>query len=222
MTTQVETSQPKTAAVHSWRALSILTILGAAITTSLIVDFVKNSPSPGLYISTVTTCLLLALAVMIGLRGDWRGLAILAVLAAGGGVVTLGFVVNFIQNLPAKSLAVPFLLVFTSFATVFLAAAAVIASAFTKGKGPSSKITWKDNGITLLGVLASALAFNLPPEVGPWIGWPIIAATLWTVWPVWDTTDQVTRLQVQVSELKDQLKKTNQSGSPAGSEGESR
>ncbi|MFK0042264.1 hypothetical protein ACIQTW_20710 [Paenarthrobacter sp. NPDC090517] len=217
---QVETSQPKPAAVRWWRALSILAILGAAITTSLIVDFVKNSPSPGLYISTVTTCLLIALAVMIGLRGDWRGLAALAILAAGGGVVTLGFVVDFIQNLPAKSLTVPSQLVFTTFATVFLAAAAVIASAFTKGEGPSSKITWTNNGITLLGVLASALAFNLPPEFGPWIGWPIIAATLWTVWPVFDTADQITRLQIQVSELKDQLKKANRSVPSSANEGE--
>jgi hypothetical protein len=222
MTTQVETSQPKQTAVRWWKTLSILAILGAAIATSLIVDFVKNSPSPGLHISTIATCLLIALAVMVGLRGDWRGLATLAILAAGGACVTLAFLVNFIRDLPAESVAVPSLLLFTALATVASAGGAVIASAKTKGKGPSSKITWQNNGITLLGVLASALAFNLPSEVAFWIGWLIIAITLWTVWPVWDTADQVARLQSQVSEVEGQLENANQSGPPSASEGEAR
>ncbi|MFF2842426.1 hypothetical protein [Paenarthrobacter sp. NPDC057981] len=85
---------------------------------------------------------------------------------------------------------------------------------FRVKRTPNHEITWSRNGLTILGVFASALAFNFPPswrtgwDVVPlWstlIGWIFIVLSLAVLEPIWKTETKATaeNTELKLSNLR--------------------
>lgn len=189
----------------SWfHRTGILALLGAALTANFVVEYAVNSGTPIMVASALLTALFLSLVIVVWNRAGSIVLILLSALTLVGAVVTYlqAPTVLAAPRLPDPS---PWLW-FSLALTIFAALLTLGLWAMYKTTIYNPEITPIRNGITLIGVLASAVAFNLDPKLGPWIGWPVIVVTLFSLEPIWsseaETDDLIAELRADIERLE--------------------
>ncbi|MBA4101745.1 MAG: hypothetical protein C0488_05870 [Arthrobacter sp.] len=196
----------------SWfRWLGIAAMSGAVVTTSLVADFAKNSPYPWLVIAASATCLFLSLTLVVGLRKGGQGLILLVVLTLLSAAGTTWYAVQeFAHKSAPEASPVSRWFWVTVSGTIAVAVAAVTVFMSKRKDLYNPKITLTKNGLSLILVLLSALAFSLPADWGPPIGWFIIAATMGSLGPIWKSeaqaADEIEALELEILSLQNQVK----------------
>jgi hypothetical protein len=184
----------------------IISLFGAALTANFVVEFAMKSGAPLMVTFALLTALFLSLVIVVWDRAGAKTLILMSVLTLAGAVLTSMQVPSILTapRLPDPSLALWVSLVFT-----IVAALLTLALWGKYGeKIYNPEITPVQNGITLIGVLLSALAFNLDSSWGPWIGWPVIGVTLFSLAPIWrseaEMQDQIAELRRTIARLEEE------------------
>lgn len=186
----------------------ILALLGTAITVNFIVEFAVKSSAPLLVATALLTALFLSLVIVIWNRSGFKWLIFLLAVTVVAGVVTYLQLPGLLEADPFPDLS-PRLAI--SFWITIAAAILTVALSFIFGQRIyNPELTPIKNGISLFGVLFSALAFNLDPSLGSWIGWTIIAITLFSLEPIWkseaETADEIVDLELEILRLQNEVK----------------
>ncbi|WP_427175257.1 hypothetical protein [Arthrobacter sp. 92] len=192
-----------------FRWLGVAAMSGAVVTTGLVADFAKSSPYPWLIIAASATCLFLSLTLVVGLRKGGRGLVLLFVLTVLSAVGTWYAVQEFAHKFASGAIPVSQWFWVTSSGTIAVAVVAVTLFICKRKDLYNPKITLTKNGLSLILVLLSALAFSLPDKWGPPIGWIIIAATMISLGPIWKSEAQaaaeINGLELEILRLKNEV-----------------
>jgi hypothetical protein len=191
-----------------FHATGILALLGAALTANFVVDYAKQSPAPLLVATVLITALLLSLVIVVWNRNGHPMLRWMILGTVGGGIATYLQLPSVLNADPFPNLS-PYLVI-SFWVTVCAALLTVGLGIKFEARIYNPEITPIKNGITLIGVLFSALAFNLDPSWGPWIGWPIIAVTLFSLAPIWrseaEAEAHIAKLQLTINKLENDVK----------------
>ncbi|GGH99439.1 hypothetical protein ACFFGR_15040 [Arthrobacter liuii] len=187
----------------------IMALFGTALTANFVVEYINQrsvTPAAPMVILALVTALLLSLIIVVWDRAGEKFLIVLIFVTPVAAFLTAFQSRDLLAApaLPRPSLALMFSLAFT----VVAAALTFILWGIYGGRVYNPEITPVQNGITLFGVLLSAIAFNLDPKLGPWIGWPIIAVTLFSLAPIWkgeaEIKSQIAGLERTIKRLEEE------------------
>lgn len=190
--------------------LGILALLGAAITINYVADLVVDSPVPWLIISASLTAILLSLPFIPSIQKKWWGVLGALVLAVAAAAFTWWQLEDSVQSSADPIPPIPFHLNLSFGLTILAAILALVLWVWSGQRVYNPRITLVQNGVTLIGVVASAIAFNLPASWSDGVGWAIIALTLMWLEPIWKSeaaaAAQLESLKAKIVELEAEIK----------------
>lgn len=194
--------------------LGILTLLGAAITINFVVEFAVDS-QPMLIACASLTAILLSLSFIPSIQKMRGGVIVTLVLAATAAAFTWWQLEDSVRSSAVTIPPIPSHLNFSFGFTILAAILALVLWWKLSGERVyNPQLTLVQNGVTLIGVLASAIAFNLPVSWSFWVGWAIITGTLMWLGPIWKSeaaaAAQLGSLRAKIVELEAEIERSKE------------
>lgn len=191
--------------------LGILALLGAALTINYVVKFAVDS-QPMLIACASLTAILLSLSFIPSIQKMRGGVIVTLVLAVAAAAFTWWQLEDSVRSSAVTIPPIPFHLNLSFSFTILAAILALVLWKLSGKRVYNPQITLVQNGVTLIGVLASAIAFNLPASWSVGVGWAIIAGTLMWLEPIWKSeaaaATQLGSLRARIVELEAEIERS--------------